>query len=312
MQGNWNPALIVNSLLAVFLVMALGHAAKRWIIDDDHVWNGLEKLTYFILFPALITKTLMDADLTKVPFFSIAAALLGANLLLCFSLIASQSLLERRFSISGPSFTSVFQGALRWNSFIALAIAGNLFGKEGVTLASVAVAALIPVLNVESIWVLRRYGAGKSGSFWRGLTTNPFMVSVALGIFFNLTGLHPPRALGMVLDILGQCSLGVGLLLVGAGLHLQDVSRPGFPLVLTTVLRLLILPLLGATFAYAMGLSPVAITIVVICLGVPSAPASYVLAKLMGGDAPLMAAILTAQTLVSIISLSALLLIFSP
>lgn len=299
--------MIADSLLSVFAVILLGYALRRWLLPSDVAWDGVERLTYYVLFPALIAKTLADARLGDVPFVLIAATLIGANLLLFFALLAARRWLERYAGISGPAFTSLVQGSLRWNTFIALAIAGNLHGALGVTIASVALASMMPLLNFQSVWVLRRHGSGGGGSFWGGLARNPFIQGTALGLALNLSGLALPPVLPMVLDILGRCALGVGLLLVGAGLNLREILPNHIPVLLGLGLRLLLLPLLGMALATLLGLSGPIAEVVIICLGVPAASAAYVLARQMGGDAPLMSAILAAQTIVSAVTLPALL-----
>jgi len=245
-----------------------------------------------------------------VPVGSIAMALLAANLTMATLLLLIRKPIETRFQIHGPAFTSIFQGSLRWNAFVALAMAGNLYGEAGVTLAAVAMAVLIPVLNVQSVWVLRRHGSGQGGSLLRGLATNPFILGIMIGLTLNLTGLVLPQAMMSALDMVGSGALGLGLLLVGAGLRLEDLRRPNLALLLGVGLRLTLLPAIGGLAALALGLAGPAVAIVVICLAVPTASASYVLARQMGGDAPLMAAILTAQTLVSFLTLPALFVIF--
>ncbi len=189
-------------------------------------------------------------------------------------------------------------------------MAGNLYGDAGVTLASVVMAVLIPVLNVQCVWVLRRYGSGQGGSLLRGLATNPFIVGIVVGLALNFSGLTLPAPVMSALNMIGSGALGLGLLLVGAGLQLEDLRRPNVALMLGVGLRLVLLPAIGGLAALALGLTGTAVAVVVICLAVPSASACYVLARQMGGDAPLMAAILTAQTLVSFLTLPALFLIF--
>ena len=308
----YRPVIVLlASLLSVFLLIALGALLKRVLLPADEAWAAIERVTYYVLFPALIIQTLAHASLSSVPVLPVAASLVGANLTLCAILLGVQGVLESRLGISGPSFTSVFQGAMRWNAFVAIAMAGNLYGKEGITLASIAVALLIPLLNVQSVWVLRRFGTGTSGSLLRGLVTNPFIIGTAIGLVLNLTGLTLPKGLDLTVDALGRAALAVGLLLVGAGLRLNDIRKPGAALVIGVFVRLLVLPVIGSAIALALGLSGPAMAVVVICLGVPSASASYILARQMGGDAPLMAAILTAQTVVSALTLPLLLILFA-
>ncbi len=301
---------MIGALIALFLVMVVGHLARRVLLPDPNIWSAGEKISYYLLVPALLIETLAKAKLSSVPVGSIAAALLTANLTLASLLLLMRPTLEAKFAITGPSFTSIFQGSLRWNAFVALAMAGNLYGDAGVTLASVVMAVLIPILNVQCVWVLRRYGSGQGGSLLRGLATNPFIVGIVLGLTLNFSGLSLPAPVMSALNMIGSGALGLGLLLVGAGLQLEDLRRPNVALMLGVGLRLVILPAIGGLAAVALGLTGTAVAVVVICLAVPSASACYVLARQMGGDAPLMAAILTAQTLVSFITLPALFLVF--
>ncbi|MCU0819004.1 MAG: AEC family transporter [Beijerinckiaceae bacterium] len=301
---------MISALVALFLVMVVGHIARRVLLPDPGIWNAGEKISYYLLVPALLIETLAKAKLSSVPVGSIATALLAANLTMATLLLVMRRPLEARFGINGPSFTSIFQGSLRWNAFVALAMAGNLYGDAGVTLASVVMAVLIPVLNVQCVWILRRYGSGQGGSLLRGLATNPFIVGITVGLTLNFTGVTLPAPVMSALNMIGSGALGLGLLLVGAGLQLEDLRRPNVALMLGVGLRLILLPAIGGLAALALGLTGTAVAVVVICLAVPSASACYVLARQMGGDAPLMAAILTAQTLVSFLTLPALFLIF--
>jgi malonate transporter and related proteins len=236
--------------------------------------------------------------------------LLMANVIMGGALLALRPRMAETLSINGPAFTSIFQGIMRWNAFVGLAIVGNLYGNLGVTLVSIGFAVLIPILNIQSIWVLRRYGSGTGGSMVRGLITNPFIIGTLIGLAINFSGFSLPMPVSSALDIVGRCALGLGLLLVGAGLRLDDFVRPSPALAVGVAARLLIMPILGGLAALALGLSGAALGAVIVCLAVPSASASYILARQMGGDAPLMAAILTAQTVLSFASMPLLFFIF--
>lgn len=301
---------MIASLVAVFLVIAVGQIARHFLIREDAAWQGTERITYYLLFPALLVETLAKAKLGEVPVLKVATALIVANLVTGGLLLATRARMASSFAVDGPAFTSIFQGVMRWNAFIGLAIVGNLYGNLGVTLVSIAFAVLIPVLNVQSIWILRRYGSGTGGSMWRGLATNPFIVGTTIGLALNFSGLTLPGPVASALDMIGRCALGVSLLLVGAGLRLGDFKRPGPALVIGVVARLLFIPILGGLAALALGLSGAALAAVIICLAVPSASASYILARQMGGDAPLMAAILTSQTVLSFATMPVLFLMF--
>ncbi|HCX67136.1 MAG TPA: hypothetical protein DHK64_06250, partial [Rhodobiaceae bacterium] len=208
---------ILNSLVPVFLVIALGFVIKRMDFPGEGLWVPLDRLTYYIFFPALLLHTLATANLADYDIWPMASAL-GAGL---FSMVAILMLLKAVLPLSGPQFSSVFQGAARWNGFVALAAIGSLFGPEGVTLAAVAFAVLVPAVNILSVLILTRYAGDTPagmGTVLRLLSKNPLILACALGILLNITGIGLPGPLAPTFDILGAAALTIGLIAIGAGL----------------------------------------------------------------------------------------------
>jgi malonate transporter len=129
-------AVVVSALLPVFLLIVLGFILKRALIKPDVQWQGLERLTYYVLFPVLLIQALVKADLTKVPIGGVGGALFLSALAMSLLCLALRSVLARG-GVDGPGFTSIFQGAIRWQTYVALAVSGNLYGDTGLALASV-------------------------------------------------------------------------------------------------------------------------------------------------------------------------------
>ena len=127
--------------------------------------------------------------------------------------------------------------------------------------------------------------------------------SCALGLAINLVNLPLPGPLVSYAEILGRASLAAGLLVVGSGLDLTRLKRPSAALHISLVLKLIVLPLIAVTFARLIGVTGTGLAVTVICTAVPTASGSYVLARQMGGDAPLMAEILTVQTLIAMMTM---------
>jgi len=296
-------AAVANALLPVFLISAFGAVLRRTLLPADEAWLGLERLTYFVLFPALLTVTTATADLKDVPVGGVAAALFLAVIVLSAALFAARAPLMRALALSGPAYSSMFQGATRWNTYVGLALAGALYGTPGLALVSVAIVAMVPVLNVINVWIIAHHATDERP----GLATiaghvlrNPFIWSSLAGIAINLSGLPLPTAIVVFGEILGRASLALGLLLVGAGLVLGDVARPDARIYATAALKLLVMPAIAIAIGAALGLSGMALSVVAIASSVPSAPSSYVLARQLGGDAPLLARILTFETLLAL------------
>ena len=297
---------IVTAIVPIFLLIVMGFALRRLLLKDESHWVGTEQLVYYVLFPALLFRTLARAKLSEVPLFGVGGALLISVLLMAALCLALRPVLMQRLNVSGPSFTSIFQCSCRWQTYVALAVAGNLFGDIGLTLASVAMVAMIPILNIMAVWVLAHYAAPTRLSWGRTLLTiaqNPFIWACGLGLAANLIGLKFPVWIDDFIDALGRSSLALGLLVVGAGLQLRGVLRPEAPAILSCFLKLVVMPAMAISLGLAFGLSGANLAVVACCSSVPTASSAYVLARQMGGNAPLVAEILTLQTVLAIITM---------
>lgn len=297
--------VVVSALLPVFLLIVFGAVLKRSLMREDAQWHGLERLTYYVLFPALLIQTLVKADLSKVPVAGVGGALFLSALAMSLLCLALQPLLAR-LRIDGPAFSSIFQGATRWQTYVALAVSGNLFGDVGLALASVAMVAIIPLVNVFSVAVLAHYASDKKQPAGRIVLTvvrNPLIWACAIGLLLNVAHVPLPKIWHEVADALGRSSLAIGLLVTGAGLHLEGLLRPSAGAAIGVFLKLVAMPVLAIALALWFGLTGANLVIVAAASAVPASSSAYVLARQMGGDAPLLAQIITLQTILAAITM---------
>ena len=298
-------AVVIAALLPVFLLIALGFILKRTLIRPETQWIGLERLTYYVLLPVFLVQTLVKADLSTVPVGGVGGALLLSALAMSLLCLALRPALGR-LGIDGPAFSSIFQGATRWQTYVALAVCGNLYGDVGLALASVAMVAIIPLVNVFSVAVLAHYASPKKrsiGSIVMTVVRNPLIWACAIGLVLNVTHLPLPKIWHEVADALGRSSLAIGLLVTGAGLHLEGMFRPSLAASVAVFLKLILMPVLAVALALWFGLSGSNLAIVTACSAVPASSSAYVLARQMGGDAPLLAQIITLQTILAAITM---------
>jgi malonate transporter and related proteins len=298
-------ALVVAALLPVFLLIVLGFLLKRSLLRLETQWHGLERLTYYVLFPVLLVQTLVKADLATVPVAGVGGALLLSALLMSLLCLGLRPLLGR-YAVDGPAFTSIFQGATRWQTYVALSVCGNLYGDAGLALASVAMVAIIPLVNVFSVAVLAHYASSERQSVRAVAMTvvrNPLIWACAIGLVLNVLHLPLPRIWHEVADALGRSSLAIGLLVTGAGLQLAGMFRPSLAASVAVFLKLILMPVLAIALAVWFGVAGSSLAIVAACAAVPTSASAYVLARQMGGDAPLLAQIITLQTILAAITM---------
>ncbi len=295
----------LNAIAPIFLIIVIGHLLYRRKIVGAEVWSAIEHICFYLLFPFLIIRTLSRADLGRVPVLDFAMVMVVAVLGMALLLFAARLLLARYHRLPGPTFTSLFQGATRFHGFMALAIVGPLYGDAGVTLAALALGVMVPIINVMNVTVLTMYGDTQHPPGIKmvlaRVAQNPLILACIAGLVLNLTGV-PDFAFNAI-EIIGSGGLGLALLAVGAGLRLDHVTANKTLIVLGVLIRLLGMPLCVLLMSAIVGLEGLARTVAVIAGAVPTASTAYVMARKMGGDAPLMANIVTFQVVIAAFTL---------
>ncbi|MES9961473.1 MAG: AEC family transporter [Sedimenticola sp.] len=296
---------IINALIPVILVILLGLLLKRLPVIGESQWRGIENLCYYVLFPALLIKTLATAQIGSTEVLSFSGMVLFAIFAMSGIMLAAYPLLKGQFGVGAASFCSLLQGTTRWHGFIALSIVGFLLGDEGVAYMAITMAVIIPPLNIINVAVMASLvGSGNGlGDVVKKLFRNPFIIACVVGALLNLTGIGLSGSLYQAFDMLGSGALGIGLLVVGAGLEFSKVVEHRFLVAFGTCIRLLGMPLLMFIGAWLFGIEGMPLTVAVIAAAVPTAASSYILARQMGGDAPLMANLITVQVVTSVITL---------
>jgi predicted permease len=298
---------IVLALAPIFALIMLGWALRRFLWPAPEFWASIEVLTYYVFFPALLVTTLAQARLSwaVLPFLAVP---IGATL----AMGAVTALVRPLLRLDGPAYTSAFQGTVRFNTYVGLAAAAALFGTEGVALLALAIAVMIFPVNILSIAVLARHAKGTPPAFGAMLiemAKNPLIISSVIGLSIGAIGMTLPPVIGPVLDILAKAALPLGLVAVGAGLNFGTVAARGSAIGTSALLKLVAAPLLALAAARAIGLDALATAIAVLYMALPPAPTSYILARRLGGDTELMAAIITVHTLLAALTVPLMLAI---
>jgi malonate transporter len=298
MVGN---ASILGSLVPVFLIILLGYGLQKTSFPGDSFWPGAERLIYFLLFPALLFSSTAKAtwELHSI------ASMVWAVLLTMFVITVLLIILRTKLTQNDKAFTSLFQGSIRFTTYIGLAAVFALFGDSGLQIAAVLITILIPLVNILSVMVLVRFGGQQNGWHWifKSVARNPLIIACVLGMAFNLTGLGMPVVLGNFIGILGRASLPLGLLAVGASMQLTTIKKAAPEVVKACLLKLVLLPGLMWVACYLFQADKLSTAIAVLFGALPGSPLSYILAKQLGGDSKLMATIVTVQTGVSMFTL---------
>lgn len=295
---------IFESTLPIFLLVILGVVLKRAPLVDRSVWHGLEEIGYYVLFPALLLLTLYRADFSGLSLASVAAGTL-TTVIVIFVLIFLSWPLFRARGISLPEFTTVLQTTTRWNAFVALAIADKLFGESGLALTALIMAIVVLPINFGNVALMVWYlsPSPNIGAFSKRILTNPLILACVSGLVLRFSGITIFSPIEQAIDLVASAALGVGMIMVGAGLRIRDTVRPRLISILCAFAKLLVYPLVLTSTCWAFGVRGEALIIVALCGSVPTAMNGFLLARQLGGDAPLYATVATLQTIGSFLTI---------
>ncbi|WP_313024062.1 AEC family transporter [Pseudomonas lopnurensis] len=298
---------LLLALWPLFALIVAGYFLRLRTFPNEAFWPGAERLNYFILFPALLFSSLASAPLDNPALPRLAAAVMLALGLAWGALL----IFKRLCGWPAARFGALTQGALRFNTYLGLAAVGSLFGKEGLALAALMLALMVPTVNIMSVWALTAERGVSMRSLLLPIMKNPLILACLAGALVNLSGFGLPGGSDRLLGLLAAASLPLGLLCVGAALKPQELGGEIPALGWNSALRLLVVPLLAYAVARLLGLPEMETTILVLFFALPTAPTAYVLTRQLGGDSHLMAGIITLQTLLAAASLPLLLMLLN-
>lgn len=286
---------IATILFPDFALILLGFLLMRFTDWGTQFWSGLEKLIYYFLFPALLFYST-----ARTPFdFGSTGKMLQVALAAVACGIALGWLANPLFRGPPMMFESGVQTAFRFNSYIALAIASRLAGEQGTTLMALLIGFAVPICNMAAVHAL----AHRNGGLLMELAKNPLLVATASGMAFNLLGLPLPDIVGATLSRMSNAAIAAGLIAVGAGLRLSGVHEAKGMATYFLAVKLLALPAIGYLLGRWADLPPLQLQIAVAFCALPTASSAYVLAARMGGKGPFVAFLISAGTVLSVVTM---------
>ncbi len=293
----------IQALIPVILAIAAGYAFRRFGQVSEQSWQQISQVTYYLFVPALEIKVLANQSFEGMPWGELITAVATLLFLLTVGLIVWQRWVR---PVSAPTFTSLFQGGIRFNTFIALVLAAQLYGDAGIAAVALIAAVMILIINLLCVSVFSIYVGSRAISL-KGvsydLLTNPLIIGCVLGLLLNFTGIGINGSAESFIHLMGNAALPVGLMAVGAALQMRQLRGNWEVICTASLIQLLLKPLLAVAAVSLWGLDGLLAAALILCFCVPTAPSAYVLSLKKGGDTQTMAAIITTQTCLSAFSI---------
>ena len=295
----------------VFLLIILGNFLRRIKVPDISFWEINDKLCYWVLIPALLFHYISQINLSSEMLYSYSVIIYVGF----FIAILTVLILGKLLGYPPERWTSILQGAVRQNAFIALAITGSLFGDEGLKIASIFMLIYVPSINIIIVTTMvMNFGQSKKNAsknefitVFIELSKNPFILAMIAGLIFSIAQSEKLKVIIDTSGLLGSAALPIMLLTIGAKIKVRDLALTITPIIISNFLKLLALPLIAFFVANYLGLSEIEVIVAVIFAAVPTAVSSHTLARQFGADDQLMTSIITTQVILSFITIPILL-----
>lgn len=301
-------ASVLTSLVPIYVLFGLGFALRAKGFIPISVWDGSDKIVFWVLFPVFLFHRTVHADFSGAGIDGIIAALGGTILVMALG----ARLFKRLYRLDERGYVALYQAAFRLNIYVAIAVSEALFGTEGVAIAALATAITAPLMNavalIELIGLKSKSEPGTStkrdwlatiGRFSRGVALNPLVIACAFGAFANIVNFAPIGPIEETLSIAASAALPLALLGVGAGLRLEAIIKALRPVGIACTLKLIIAPSIALAGVIFFDVPKVPAFICVLFAAMPTSASAYQMTKSLGGDARLMAALITSQTLLT-------------
>ena len=283
-----------------FSLILCGWLVCRYTALNRTVWQQVEALVYYFLFPVLLFQSIVRSPLDV----GAASGLIGAGITLGLAGIALSYALPWLpvigHRIDRHDHAGSAQVAFRFNSFIALALADRVAGPQGLLSVAVLIGFCVPMFNTAAVWPMaRRSGAHFGGALLR----NPLIIGTASGLAANLLGFSVPSWLEPTFGRIGAASLALGLMAAGAGMQFGSLARGKALAVSVLGIRHLVLPLAALGLSRLFRLDANQTLVLLTFSALPTASSCYVLAAKMGYNGAYVAALVTLSTLMAGLSL---------
>lgn len=299
----------ITIVLPNLFLMGLGFFMKR---RGEASQAFIDQASYFVFnycLPCLLFFSVVDSEVD----YAKQLILIAAGIIITFILFFGSELYAKRF-ISNPADQGVFvQGIFRSNmAIIGLATVANAYGEEGLSIGAVYMGIVTILFNILAVITLSRVSksiddtwASRSVMVIKKLFTNPLIIALLSAFAYKALPLPPiTGVIHKTGDLLAAVALPLALICAGASIDLKSMLHLSGLSMQASIGRIVIAPIIAIAVGLGFGLTGVHMGVLFLMVASPTAAASYVMAKAMGGNDVLAANILAFTTVVGMFGMA--------
>ncbi len=303
---------VINSILPIFAVIALGFFLKRSGLIDEHFIRLSDRLIYYIFFPLLLFwKIGKPTEAISVNWLFIWGVIFSVFIVFALSLMIARGL-----KIPTGKVGSFSQSCYRFNSYIGIAVILTGLGENGVKEFGALIGFVIPFINLLAVSSMIRYSpendlqARRWSILFKSVAANPLIISCLAGVLYSNLAMPLPEFIDKTLSMLSMLSLPLALISIGASLTFSKFQEHFSCSSIAALCKMLVLPVIGYCVLSRLELSQTTFQVGMIYFALPTSPQNYILSSQLGSDVDLATSALVFSTILSIFSISAILILF--
>ena len=283
---------IVNTLALVFALVAIGYVLAWRGILREGAGEALGDFVVAVAIPALLFRTLSQADFGSVKPLTLWATYFTA--ILC-TWVAATMTIRRGFGRDARSGVVAGLSASFSNLLLlGLPVTFALFGQAGTETLSLILAIHLPIMMTASVILNERAEIldglrEQQTSLWttlrqilKSLASNPLILGIVAGVVWRFLPLELPEFLSELIDRLAAVAGTLALISLGLSLRRFGIARNVPQAATMTALKLLLMPCIATLLSLAIGLSPIQAEIVIVAAAMPTGVNPYLLATRFG------------------------------
>ena len=301
-----NLIFSLNATLPIFLVMVAGGILGRLGFLPREFCKASDKLTFKITLPIMLFLDMSDVDMRHDFQPKFVLFCFGATLISILVIWGLARALLRDKTIIGEFGQASYRSSA---AVLGVAFIQNIYGDAG--MAPLMILGSVPLFNIFAVLILMIEAPGEQratprpGQLLYGVVTNPILLGIVAGTVFSLLPVELPTIADKTLNSLASLTTPLALLSIGASFEGTKALQKAGPTLVAALLKTVGLSAIFIPCAVALGFREKELVALLIMLGSPTTPSSYVMAKNMGHEGVLTASTVAATTLLSALTLTA-------
>lgn len=299
----------ITIVLPNLVLMGLGFFMQRRGEASQAFIDQASSFVFNYCLPCLLFFSVVDSEVD----YAKQMTLIVAGMVVTFILFIGAEIYAK-FFIDKPADQGVFvQGIFRSNmAIIGLATVANAYGEQGLSIGAVYMGVVTILFNILAVITLSRVSksandtwVSRSIMIVKKLFTNPLIIALVAAFAYKALPLPPiSGVIHTTGDLLAAVALPLALICAGASIDLKSMLHPSGLSMQASIGRIVIAPLIAIAVGLSFGLSGVHLGVLFLMVASPTAAASYVMAKAMGGNDVLAANILAFTTVVAMFGMA--------